>query len=207
MKRSFWILSYKLRELTLEKIKRNFILFLSLCVIFCIGIIVGIALERESGVNLVYYNHCRKYYLNIFDAEYTFMKIVWQRFAGALVVFALIFVTSLSVYIFPVQFILFFYKGFLLGIICDIIITQFGVSGTLIIVIITVPQNLWLFFVMAMASLNGFEHAVFYRRLRRIDCLDIFAKEHLVYFAMALVAVIWEILIVFLIFRPLNFFV
>lgn len=207
MKRSFWIISYKIRELIIDKIKRNFLLFLSFCVIFCFGIIVGIALERESGVNLVFYNHCRKYYLNIFDAEYTIFRIFWQRLAGTLIIFVLIFVLSLSVYIVPVQFILFFYKGFLLGIICDIIISQFSVSGALIIIVITIPQNLIMIFCMIVASLNGFEHAAFYKRLKRIDCLDVFLKEHLIYFVISLTSVIWEILVVFLIFRPLNFFV
>ena len=207
MKRSYIYYSDIFKEMFVEKLKRNTLLFFSLVAAFVIGIIAGILMERANAVNMVYYDYCSEYYLIIFRPEYGAGGIFIQRAFGIVIYFTLLFLLSLTVYTFFLQYLLFFYKGFILGIICDIIIAKFGVSGAFIIIFITLPQNLIIFYCMAMAALCGLERALLFRRLGRVYCIKEFVFSHFKYFLCALVAVVWEITAVFVIIRPLNFFV
>ena len=198
--------SIDIKEHTVHKITRNPILYGSLAFVFILGIVLGIVLKKSDKVYLYYLEYSQNYYDQILNRDQSAFALLAKRVFNNCCYFFIIFCLCFSVYLSFVHFLIYIYRGFLLGTICGIIIVQFGFSGAICCIFLLIPQHLITSFCLMMASGSGIMRSLLWHKQKSI--YDV--KHHVcccaLFLAISLIGVILEQLLLLLLLRPLNFY-
>ena len=195
-----------IKERVWGKIVRNPLLYISLAAVFIIGIVLGFVLKKTDNVYVYYLEYSQNYYDLILNRSQSVFGLFIKRVINNFCYFILICLACFTIYLSFVHFLIYLYRGFLLGTICGIIISQFGFSGVVCCIFLVIPQHIITTLCLIMASGCGMERALLWHRQKSI--CDV--KHHICCCLLLLLASfigsLIEQLLLLLLLRPLNFY-
>jgi len=188
-----------------RKIKDNKLMFFILLIIYAAGLLTGIFLKKSSTVNIYYIEYSENYYYRIFSESESVFSLLFLRIINNLLFFSVTVLVSLTIYIMPLHFIIIFYRGFILGVVCVIIFTTYSINGIFLTILVVFPQNLITTFFLAVAIITGTGHAGIFTRQRCFSGFKPFIISILTLYLLSLIGAVYELIIISFVFRPLNF--
>lgn len=183
-------------------LKKHLITFSILVIMFGIGIISGIVLDKSVAIECYYVNYCDNYVYRIFS-EFP-GGIFIDRAIVSVVYIALVFPLAFSVYFVPLQGFLIFYRGFVFGSVTVILFSVYHFSGFLIWLIILLPQTLLFAAIYVTLSVLAFDCGGECRGRRDFCGMGGFVVYAVVALIASLLCALLEFLVIFLIFRPVS---
>ena len=192
-------LLFLLREIgfTLKKRIMSVIVFSTM---FVIGIMCGIILEKSVTIYRYYLNYCDNYVYRIFSESPG--GILLDRVLSSTFFLLLTIPAAFCIFYLPVQGLLIFYKGFVLGSGTVIFFSVYKFSGFLVWLIVLLPQTLLFAAVYVCFSAIAYDF-VREKRCRGNGIREFFAYC-LIMLSAALVCALMEFLMICLIFRPVS---
>ena len=122
-----------------NKIKIFVLIFLAI-----LGILTGIFTALKCGVDI---SNIQGYNLSIYANGNIFsFDIFFTRMLSHIVVIAVISLGSLSIFLLPISYLLFIYRGYSIGFNCTLLIVLFGFSGMFTSIVIIIPCQIALTF-------------------------------------------------------------
>lgn len=189
-----------------DRVARHRLLCLSFIAVFVLGIGLGIFLKSTSSVYLYYLEYSKNYYFIILDRSTSTAGLFFDRLLNNVCFFVLVYALCFTVYLTPVHFLIYAYRGFILGTMCGIIVVQFGFTGFICVIFLVVPQHFVTTAGLVLASLGGTEYALMWKKQRCVCNVKEYSLEFVFFFVCSLLGAIAEQVILLLLIRPLNFF-
>jgi len=187
------------------KIRDNKILIISFSLLFLIGLFIGIFIRKSATINIYYIEYTENYYYGIFCQSQSVFSILFSRIINNLLFFSIIILLSLSIYLIPVHFIIIFYRGFILGVVCVIIFTTYSINGIFLTILVVVPQNIITTFFLIISIITGIGQAKIIKRQHCYFNFKTFILEIFILFLLSLLGALLELVVISFILRPLNF--
>lgn len=183
----------------LKILKCNIVLLIFLSATFILGFIFGVFF-RNDCCDSPYFNGVYTYYICIFNIETSVFAIFFKRFFACLGVYLVVFLLGLNKYSAFVSSIILFYRGLILGSIAAIFISLYGISGFLVYVLLVLIQNLIITAGMIVAVvLNA------YYSDSPLNCkINDLIADFIVSFGVCLAGVLYELIFLTFILRPLT---
>lgn len=206
MRKFGFINHINLKERIFDKIVRNSLLYLSLALLFILGVVLGLVLKKSDNVYVYYLEYSQNYYDIILNRNQSAFGIFIKRLLNNVCYFAVICLICLTIYFSFVHFLIYLYRGFLLGTICGIIISQFGFSGVICCIFLVIPQHVITTLCLIMASGCGLERALSWHRQKSICDVTHHVCCCLFFLFLSFIGILIEQLLLLLLLRPLNFY-
>ncbi len=183
----------------LKILKCNIVLLIFLSATFILGFILGVFF-RNNCCDSPYFNGVYTYYICIFNIETSVFAIFFKRLFACLGVYLVVFLLGLNKYSAFVSSIILFYRGLILGSVAAIFISLYGISGFLVYVLLVLIQNLIITAGMIVAVvLNA------YYSDSPLNCkINDLIADFIVSFAVCLAGVLYELLFLTFVLRPLT---
>lgn len=134
----------------IDGISRNKKTCFFLFIVALIGILTGVftAINYCNGATLVSFSN---FSLNKFlSGQLGTLELFFSRFVSNLCVVGIVTVTSISVYIIPINFFLIAYRGYLLSLNVSIMVILYGVGGILTGLLVVLPCQLIALFIIGV---------------------------------------------------------
>ena len=171
------------------------IIFFSL---FIFGIILGAIFKSEIEKEF-FYSNTLKSYIKIFDTDQSLFKNAINKLFVYFIITVIFCVTSISIWLLPIQCLLLIYHGFIFSfLICDLI-TIFSFSGIIVCIFIIIP--VYLIRVLSLVIISLFSINNYKCKKHNFSAL---LQVFLIAFTLCIIACIFELFIVGCIIRPLN---
>ncbi len=123
-----------------NKIKILILIFVAL-----LGIFTGIFTAFKSGISI---SNFQGYNLYIYaDGSVFSFDVFFYRMLSHITVLVVISISSFSIFLLPLSYILFFYRAYLIGLNCSFLIILFGFSGIFTSVVVIIPCQLVITFI------------------------------------------------------------
>ena len=197
---------YPLRDCFYENIdfctKKNRGALLIILSAFVLGILLGFFFKSNLSVSILSLEFSTSYFFLIFDKGTSVFSIFFIRIVNNLCFFLIIMLLSVHIFLLPVHFLLYAYRGFILGTICVIFSIEFGFAGVICLFFTVIPQHFITQFSLSCLSVKSFS---FLRRRKYMDIRS-FCKSAAVFFAVSIAGPLIELIMLLCILRPLNFF-
>jgi len=187
------------------KIKDNKLLIIIFSIIFIAGLFLGIFIEKSSAVKIYYIEYTENYYYSVFSQSESAFSILFIRIGNNILFFSITILLSLSIYLVPLHFIIIFYRGFILGVVCVIIFSSYSINGIFLTVLVVIPQNIISTFFLILAIISSMENSQIFKRQRCYFGFKSFLLNILLLYAFSLLGAVLELIIISCIMRPLNF--
>jgi len=167
--------------------------------IFILGFVTGLLVNKDIFNSFVFFNASRDLYIIIFDKGTNVFAVFFGRLMSNLVIFAVVTGLSLIVFAFPVHILIFVYRGYVIGAIVSLICAEFGFTGLVVSIIIIIPQALVIQAACNFCVISGLIHCGKHKFLRDywFNCI--------LFSVLILAAVLFELLVIMLIMRPMHF--
>ena len=164
----------------------------------------GIVLAQPQTITVYFEDYCNVYIYNIYSFDLGWFSILLERALNCLLLFAVGAVAGLHCWLIPIQYLIIFYRGFILGIICGIMISVFGVIGGIVLFTVFLPQYLLITALIIGFSAYIYENGLINKRAKRVCYFVPFLKVCFAFIALALVAALIENVFIVVIIRPLS---
>ena len=142
MKSNFSSKVLNLKYAFFESVKDCKKTYFFLVLLALIGILTGVftAINYCNGATLAYFSN---YSLNKFLlGELATFNLIFYRFLSYTTVVVIVSITSLSVYLIPINFFLIAYRGYLLSLNVSIMVILYGIGGILTGIFVVLPCQL-----------------------------------------------------------------
>ncbi len=134
------------------KYKKGFFIFL--IIILLLGIILGIAFSSQDNFRVYYVDYCDEYVYTILSKEESCIYLILSRFLVGFISLLIVLLCSISMFLIPIQIFVVFYRGFVCGGICVIIVQCFNFSGVAIMLFAYLPQFLISSYLLFLYCIN-----------------------------------------------------
>ncbi len=183
---------------TISQNKKQLIIFTAT---YAVGFIFGLFFMGEVTENSILYTNANSYYLIIFNFESSFVSLFFNcLLTGALLTLAII-LCGLSTFTIPLSCIIFFYRGVVLASALIIFTNLSGISGIIFFIILTLPVHICITLGLIFTSVLFYsvkDSCSFTSRLIQV------LKLSFVSLAFTLIASIYLVFLIFIVFRPIN---
>lgn len=196
-------LSLYIEEIINATRKHRYWLFFSVF-LFISGIMCGIIIDKPLNLEIYYRDYCSDLIYNIIDKNQSALLLFLSQFFNCILLIVFCIPGGVIVYFLPLQCIIIFYKGFLFGTTCAIIITSYSLNGILILALIMIPQQLIFCVILILLNCSAYENAVYNNKCGRYSFTPYSQAVILAIFASAAAAVL-ELVTILALIRPLNF--
>lgn len=171
-------------------------------IFYIIGCILALILNKQ-GDEILLYDNVLNNYLVVFDKEISLFSFSFKRLFAYLGVGILVFLSSLTIWLIPINCLIFLYQGYILISSFSAFLSAFALSGVLLFFFVALPCSVLRFLGFnLLQSLN-------YNLL--CECKSFKNRQYLsnilVAFMFIVIAFIWELIVIGIILRPLNFFI
>ena len=183
-----------------RKILSHKIYFISLCSIFIVGIIVGIFFSTYLE-RLFFSANVINFYVNALTGGGNLSGLFFAGLFADIAVLLLFYGCSFVAFLFPIYYIVLFYRGYVLGLAVGIFLSKFGVSGLMLFIFAVMISNALTSFSLAVFATfteSGFKKTCKIRKDERTACF-------LLCLAVVLVGAVAELIFMLFVIRPLNF--
>lgn len=175
--------------------------FCILLSIYLIGFFVGVFFKEKCFIPNVYQTVC-DYYCRVLDANSSLFGFFFSRVAVLIPFFLIIFALSLNKFSAAFSAFVFFYRGMILGGAASLFAEMYFVSGGVVYLFAVFPQNVVATLgAIALLVLNGKKFELPIKRKTK------YMLENAAFsFAVCLIGVVYEFLVLALVIRPLSLY-
>ncbi len=181
--------------------KNPFILLIG-GLIYILMIILGVFCGVNENSLSIFVANVNNYYLEILSLNSTILTFFLKRILNILLFFTLICLLSLNKFTYFICFLLIGYRGFILGISFNVIISVFSINGFIIWLFLILVQNLLLTFAILIFMINVWEIINCFNKFNK----KLFIRYLIISLIIALLGAFSELFLIFSIFRPLNLY-
>lgn len=171
-------------------------------IVFVLGLLLGFILNLNEEIFIIHNDNMYSYYNQVFCSEKIGLSLLVKRCFNALLVLLLVALFSLNKYTFYLNFIVLFYRAFMLGVAGKIFITQIAITGAIMFLFLILVQALFM-----CASILLFIILIYNNKEKCVDRLiTLILKAYLISSIVAIIGCILEFLLIIMLFRPLNLY-
>ena len=171
-------------------------------VTFIVGLLLGIFITLPDEIFEIHNTHLFCYYNEIFCAEKVGLSLLFRRIINTALLLLLVFLLSLNKFTFYLNFVVLFYRAFVLGVACRLFITQILITGAIMFVFLILIQALFI-----SLAIIVFMSIIYCRNDKIDDCtLKLMVKSYIVSLIIAVIGCIIEFAFIIMLFRPLNLY-
>ena len=182
-------------------LQRKFLLLIGL-IVFSIGAGYGVANGKETISIFGVESDCDEYILIVFKERSVF-SLFLRRIIFNVPAMAICLLSGCFLLLFPLHLFIIFYKGFLSGAVCVIIISNYGICGILIAIMAVIPITLITGFAFVCLLVSSYDCGLENFKDRHF-CVSADQLKGCLYCLGFLVCItILEIILVALIIRPI----
>ncbi len=183
-------------------IKRSKNIVIISLVVFLVGFIFGLIVTVNEEIFDIHKSHLFLYYEKIFSNEKLGLSLLVSRIVNSLLLLILVGVLSLNKYTFYLNFLVLFYRAFILALIGKIFILELLVLGAILYVFLILVQAVFISVAIIVFM------AIIYNKNGKIDnsFISLILNAYLISGAIAIIGAIIEFLLIIMLFRPLNLF-
>ncbi len=183
-----------------DNLKKNKNIVVFSIAVLILGVILGIVLSIGEDLECLYKEHLSSYLIKVFSREYSPFKLLFDRLFNCFLILLLVAVLSLNKYTFYLNFLLLFYRAFILGLAAKIFITGASVNGFLTFVfLIFVQATLLCLSIIVFLALTYAKHDCNFKKT-----LSIVIKIFFVCLAIAEIGAVLEFVFIVFMFRPIS---
>lgn len=197
-------LNYTIDEYFVFNFRRNRGAIIGLIICFSCGLVMGLLLGGKGLYVDAIFSDSINFTILIITNQINLMTIIFRGVIISLQLFALIFVFSLSIYFFPLNFILIIYRGYILGAAIIVFTVSIGIQGFANILILVIPQQLILLTCMCLSISYNFGSSRIICRYRPSNSVVIVIKPVFCFFIISLSNILLQIVLIYVIIRPFN---
>ena len=181
--------------------KNPFILFVN-GFLFVVMLILGGIFGVNDNTISIFSDNVYNYYISILSVNSSGFAFVFNQIFNIALCFVPVFLLSLNIYTFFINFIFVGYRGFILGISFRVILNVFSINGLIVWLFLIFLQNLILTFSICLFMCNAYillncKNKFYINKLFRYLIISLIV---------ALIGVIIKCIFVFCIFKPLNLY-
>lgn len=169
------------------------------------GFLSGIFCDKESDIYVIFGAYTENYFLLVFGSLEKTFGIFLIRLSCNIGYFILAFITGLSVWLIPVNILIFIYRGFVLGLSMIISVRFFSTSGLVVFLFLIFPQHIITSACLVLSGVCCVENQKSKKSCSFCKKND-YWKCVLTFFLLSLIGAIFEFLILALLIRPLHFY-
>ncbi len=183
-------------------LKRSQTIVIIAIVSFIIGLLLGIFITLPEEIFEIHNTHVYQYYSEVFCAEKIGLSLLFRRIINTALLLLLVFLLSLNKYTFYLNFIVIFYRAFVLGVAGKLFITQILITGAIMFVFLILIQALFI-----SLAIIVFMSIIYCKNDKIDDCtLKLMLKSYIVSLIIAVIGCIIEFAFIIMLFRPINFY-
>ncbi len=174
--------------------------YISFLCVYVLAIIVGIIFSSEIE-KFFLTNNIIEFYRNVLTKEGNLAGLVFSRLFSDIMLFALFFALSFISFLLPINYIIIFYRGYILGVTAGLFLSVLSVSGVMLYIFAVLIPN-----IISTVCLTFFTVECYY--LRKKNCKNHINKclnYLLLSFLVSLIGLIIEIVFIIFFLRPINF--
>ena len=196
-------LSYYFEEIKTSCKTHKIIFFCSLLAVIA-GILCGIILDKPLSLDLYYREYCSDLIYRIVNKDQSVFSIFFTRILNYALVLIFCLPGGIIVWCLPVHYVIIFYKCFIFGTACVIMITVYSLSGVIILLLVLLPQQVIFSGILVILVCPAYENA---NNNRQSGCIALRPYADIVVLALvaSVAAAILELLTIVAVIRPLNF--
>ena len=180
--------------------KRSYVILVIGIILLVVGLILGALLTLSEEISVIHNDNIFLYYNTVFCSEKIGVSLLISRCVNSLLILVLVAILSLNKYTYFLNFILLFYRAFVLGVVGKLFITQILVTGAIMFLLLVFIQAMFL-----CASILLFMIIIYKRNDKCNDCLiNLSVKALILSSILAILGCIIEYLFIIMLFRPFN---
>lgn len=183
-------------------IKRSKNIVIFALIIFGVGLVLGIFLSVSEEIFDIHKSHLFLYYDKIFCSEKLGLSLLFKRIINSILLLLLVALFSLNKYTFYLNFVVLFYRAFILGVACKLFISELLILGAIVFIFLILVQAVFISFAIIVFM------AIIYNRNDKVDncLLNLIIKSYIISLIIAGIGCIIEFIFIITLFRPLNFY-
>ncbi len=181
-------------------VKKSKILLIIGCIVFVVGFILGVVLKINEKIFIIHNDNVFLYYDKVFCTDKFELSLLISKCINALLILLVVLLFSLNRYTIYLNFVVLFYRAFILGVAGKLFMTQIAVTGVIMFAFLIFIQAIFM-----CASILLFIIIIYKNNYKFNDCLiSLIVKTYVLSSVVALVGCIIEFLFIIMLFRPLN---
>ncbi len=175
--------------------------YLSFLCVYLLAIIVGIVFSSEIE-RFFLTNNIIEFYKNVLTQEGNLTGLIFSRFFSDIMLFALFFALSFCTFLLPINYIIIFYRGYILGLTAGLFLSILSVSGVMLYIFAVFIPN-----IISSVCLTFFSIECFYVRKKNCKSNTNKCLNYLILsFLISLIGLIIEMVFIIFFLRPINFY-
>ena len=186
----------------ISNLKRSQIIVIIGVTVFILGIFLGVFITLLEEVFEIHNTFLFEYYNQILLLDAFGVSFLIKRIFNSFLILLLVFLLSLNKYTFYLNFVVLFYRAFVLGLAGKLFITKILITGAIMFTFLIVIQALFLSLAIIIYM------AIIYLKNNKIDdcTLKLMIKSFIISLIVAVVGAIVEFIFIITLFRPLNLY-
>ncbi len=188
--------------LLFENLNKNKKLVIFSIAVFILGIILGCALTIGEELECVYKEYLSNYLVKVIAKECSPFKILLERIVNCLLILLLVAFLSLNKYTFYLNYLIIFYRAFILGLAGKLFITGALISGLFAFIFLILAQALFLVFAIVVFMSLTSENNCYSNK----KSLALILKYYLFSIVVAIAGAVIEFIFIVFMFRPINLY-
>ncbi len=149
--------------------KLNSIWYVSFFITVIVGLLVGIIISLSSDSYLKILSSENKVLYNVINGTLTFGEQFWKRLMSGILPLVIIFLLSLNYYSGLLSFVYICYQSSLLSMCSSALISVYGLSGVLNVVLLVLPLNLLYLCVIIFYTTTCLSRSYFAKRYKQFS--------------------------------------
>ena len=177
---------------------KNF--YISFLCVYVLAVIVGIIFS-SSTERLFLTENIIEFYKNILTKSGNLSGLIFSRLFSDIMVFTLFFGLSFSVYLLPINYIIIFYRGYILGVTAGLFLTILSVSGIMLYIFAVLIPNI----ITSVCLIFFTIECMFIRKKKCKQASNKCVNYLFLSFFASLIGLVIELVFILFFIRPLNF--
>lgn len=169
-----------------------------------LGIIFGVISYVKEFEYGVLYEGAFNYYYNIFGCAVNPFTVLLKRILTVIGSILLFFLLGLTIYAYPFEFIIIFYRGLIIGSMTCIFYSIYSLYGVALFIIVTIPQNVVNTFGLVTCGILNYDYHA-NSQCRKLNVREVFTNA-VMGFVICTVGALYEFTVLALIIRPFSFY-
>ena len=185
----------------IQSIKNAKIYLILSSTLFLFGILFG-ALFNTNLEGVLFYDIVVNNYVIIFDKEISLLGYCFSKFFAYFGIGIIVFASSLTIFLFPLNGIIFFYQGFLLSTLVPYFYCAFSVIGIIVYIITVLPCIILRFCSFSLLSSINYSARCECNKCKK----SLYLSAIFIFITFSIITLFWELITIGIIIRPLNFY-
>jgi len=170
---------------------------------YAIGIILGFVIKPGELIRSEFECNVHNYYCMVLNRDSSVFDLFFNRLISNLGYLILFYIIGCTLLTYSASFVIISYRGFILSFSINVFASTFGVTGVLLGGFLILPQNVITTVVLIVFS------ATLFTKCKNRKLKDYFRSNAInafIFYLITFIGVIIELLLICLLFRPLNFY-